>query len=285
MERPPIEIVDVLARLTKVEHVAFEKLKGGRTNSVWKATTENQSFVCKSFEKSQDNGIFPNSPSDEIKALEHLDQFQVAPQLRAFEITGETGVVIYDYLDGDVWVKNTKPVGKLLRKLHSIAPPNGLRCVASGSKAILAQSDQLAQQLNPAAIVDLAGLRPSLVVPPVAQFCFLHGDPVPGNLVVNDDAAKFIDWQCPAVGDPAEDLAVFLSPAMQVLYRGSVASEQETENLKMAYGHPNVFERFNTLRPYFHYRMALYCLWKYQNGHADYRAVAELEITALEQLS
>ena len=29
---------------------------------------------------------------------------------------------------------------------------------------------------------------------------------------------RLIDWQCPALGDPAEDIACFLSPAMQVIY-------------------------------------------------------------------
>ena len=59
-------------------------------------------------------------------------------------------------------------------------------------------------------------------VAPVGHPCLIHGDTVPNNFIQSVDALVLIDWQCPALGDPVLDLAIFLSPAMQQIARGRV---------------------------------------------------------------
>jgi aminoglycoside phosphotransferase (APT) family kinase protein len=87
----------------------------------------------------------------------------------------------------------------------------------------------------------------------------IHTDFGPGNLIEGSDGLKAIDWQCPAAGDPAEDLAAFLSPALQILYgRPPLTSAQEAALLD-AYDDAETTARLQQLRPFFDWRMAAYC--------------------------
>ena len=94
-----------------------------------------------------------------------------------------------------------------------------------------------------------------------------------------------IDWQCPRLGDPAEDLALFLSPAMQLLYRGAPLGLAEQDAFLAAYPDPQVTARLRALLPWFHWRMAAYCLWKAERGGAEDREAMALEIAALQSIS
>lgn len=118
-------------------------------------------------------------------------------------------------------------------------------------------------------------------VPPGGPAVPIHRDPVPGNVIVGADGLRLIDWQCPALGDPAEDLAVFLSPAMQQLYRGAPLAEDEVRAFLNAYPDHAVVARWSALRPWFGRRMAAYCLWQAARGAADYGHAAGLELAAL----
>src|SRR5690606_1496502 len=123
---------------------------------------------------------------------------------------------------GAPWIRDAAPVGALLSRLHRIAPPDSLRRVPGESSAILAQGDAMLDYLaNPG---DLADLRPGARHASEGKAVFLHGDPVPGNIIADKEKVVLIDWQCPARGDPIHDLALFLSPAMQVLGRGAPLS-------------------------------------------------------------
>ncbi|MCY4137640.1 MAG: phosphotransferase, partial [Rhodobacteraceae bacterium] len=50
----------------------------------------------------------------------------------------------------------------------------------------------------------------------------VHGDGVLGNLIRSNDRLTVIDWQCPGIGDPADDIACFLPPGMQMTNGGVV---------------------------------------------------------------
>ena len=82
----------------------------------------------------------------------------------------------------------------------------------------------------------------------------------------------------PATGDATEDLATFLSPAMQWLYRGRVLSPPETEAFLAAYPDPAVTARYLRLQPLYRWRMAAHCLWKADRGAPDYRHALALEL-------
>jgi aminoglycoside phosphotransferase (APT) family kinase protein len=106
---------------------------------------------------------------------------------------------------------------------------------------------------------------------------FLHGDPVPGNVISTKAGAVLIDWQCPARGDPVLDLFLAASPGMRAIYGGSI----ELEALLSAYGAPSVTERFRTLAPLLHWRMAVYGQWKMEHGDPAYAVVRDAEKRAL----
>jgi aminoglycoside phosphotransferase (APT) family kinase protein len=59
-----------------------------------------------------------------------------------------------------------------------------------------------------------------------------------------------IDWQCPAVGDPCEDIAIFLSPAMQLAYRGTVLSRAEEQVFLTAYSDASTLKRYANIAPW-----------------------------------
>lgn len=283
MTQPPKIIFDLVGQFTKDAPVAFSKLSGGRTNSVWLAQTETQKFVCKLFASHDENPLFPNSPKDEIKALRHLIGSSVAPTYLAAH-TDQTYAILYSFVEGEVWTTDSTAVGHLFRTLHDIIPPSGLRHIPSGSDAIRDQILSLMKELPSQVSEHLLQLMPNETVTPISDVVFLHGDGVPGNIVVSDQSATFIDWQCPAVGEAAEDLFIFMSPAMQMLYRGHVLTKAEQGQLLDSYKDENTRNRLEQMKPFFHLRMAAYCYWKYFKGNDDYKGAAHLEIDALKHL-
>ena len=128
-------------------------------------------------------------------------------------------------------------------------------------------------------------MEPQGHVAPSGRRRLVHGDPVPGNIVTGPGRAALIDWQCPALGDPAADLAIFASPAMQQVYRGAPLSEAESAAFLAAYPDEETVARYRALRPWYHWRMAAYCLFRAERGRAGYAAGLTLERAALPRYS
>jgi thiamine kinase-like enzyme len=120
---------------------------------------------------------------------------------------------------------------------------------------------------------------PERTVAPSGASRLLHGDPVPGNLIDCGKTLRLIDWQCPAAGDPCEDIALFLSPAMQIAYRGTPLSQAEENEFLSAYGCDSTVTRYRSLAAWYHARNLAYCLWQLYQGEsaAALRAKAEQE--------
>ena len=87
------------------------------------------------------------------------------------------------------------------------------------------------------------------------------------------------------MGDPTEDLSLFMSPAMQSLYRGAPLDTPERDEFLAAYPDRRVISRLLDLQPWYHWRMAAYCLWQGERGRPDYADAAELELEALSAAS
>lgn len=191
----------------------------------------------------------------------------------------------YTHITGAPWQRDSGHVAQLLGRLHDQPEFPGLPCGVTGSVELEQQTHKiLANCCGVEGLgVQILALRPIGQVPPLKQLGLIHGDPVPGNLVAHDGTLTLIDWQCPQMGDPSEDLALFLSPAMQSLYRGTLLSRSEEETFLSAYPDPRVVGRYLALKPWFHWRMAAYCLWRCAGGeHRDHVAL-ELELSALRQ--
>ncbi|WP_299421442.1 phosphotransferase [uncultured Shimia sp.] len=261
---------------------AWHPLFGGRTNTAWHGVcTHHGDIVLKLYAGPARNPLFPNDPEAEAKLLQHLQPTGLAPAfLAGFET--DLGVCnIYAHVPGSTWQEGVQSVAALMRKLHGLTAPKGLRRVADGSAALIAQTLQIVGRCEkiPQFLSDL----PEEEVPPCGQAALLHSDIVPGNLIQSEGGLHLIDWQCPAVGDPCEDIAVFLSPAMQHLYRQSPLLETDIRDFLAAYGQDAVVARYRQLAPFYHARMAAYCLWQVENDRLAYADGLQLEVTALQR--
>jgi len=258
---------------------------GGRTNMVWWITTPGGPLICKLARQWRDTPLFPNLPRDEGAALLALADTGLAPRLRAMLTTPSGPCLVYNACPGAPWANDAGPVGALLARLHRVEPPKNLRRVSITSQAILAGGDAMLLLL--AKPGDLVARRPR-VRPDDAMIgaaVFLHGDPVPGNIIVQIGTAPvLIDWQCPALGDPVHDLALFLSPAMQTLGRGAPLSSVERAAFLQGYANPEVAHRLSLVEAALSWRMAVYCAWRIVRGHADYGPAMNAELDHLQQL-
>ena len=189
--------------------------------------------------------------------------------------------MLYDHAPGSPWLAEPEPVAAVLKAVHThsarIPAPNG----RNGSADLAAHGERILSLCSSQDRAMLEELRPSIEVAPLAHRCLIHGDPVARNILMSENQTTLIDWQCPALGDPTEDLALFLSPAMQQLYRGSPLTPEEQERFLAAYGDPAIIARYRALKPWFSWRMASYCLWRSENGAPDYSVGLNLELDAL----
>jgi hypothetical protein len=257
--------VSVLAILPALRGKAWRPLTGGRTNRLWRVGDT----VVKAYDPAAASPLFPNEPLAEARALAHLAPLGLGPAL----IGAAESWVAYRFTEGVPWRSDPAPVARLLHRLHA-APSPGFRSIPSGSGAILAQTRGILRDCK-------GGIGPAPTdpgIPPTVQPRLLHGDAVPGNIIDGPGGLTLIDWQCPASGDPAEDLATFLSPAMQWLYRGKVLSDGERSAFLASYPDPAVIARYLSLAPLFRWRMAAHCLWKWERGASDYAAALKLEL-------
>lgn len=255
-------------------------LTGGQTNRLWRVGDA----VVKCFAAGDDNPRFPNDPAQEVAVLQHLRGFGVAQTLRGqVHHAGQT-FLVFSHLEGNCWHSDTAQVARLLRRVHAVSPLAGMRRQLGGSAAIRRQVQEILPQLPTNMASRLYAARPqSGAVPPTQECALLHGDPVPGNILETPSGLRLIDWQCPAVGDRTEDLALFLSPAMQLVYRGSPLEQVEIDAFAAAYGDAHTIERMRAMQPWHHWAMAAYCAWKASRGSKIYERATELELTALEQ--
>jgi thiamine kinase len=254
---------EVLARLPQLAGAVWRPLAGGRTNHLWRVA----GAVVKSYDPDAASPLFPNDPDAERRALAALSASGLAP----VPLGGGTTWIAYRYLQGAAWRSGTASVARALHRLHG-HPGAGFRPLGSGSAALLAQGRAILAAC-PATLPE----PPDPGLPPAAP-CLIHGDAVPGNIIACTQGLTLIDWQCPASGDPAEDLAMFLSPAMQWLYRGAPLTGPERDEFLAAYPDGGTVARFLVLEPLFRWRMAAHCLWKSSRGAPDYSAALRLEI-------
>jgi aminoglycoside phosphotransferase len=285
---PPADLVTALQAIGMPTTLSnWQPLKGGQTNQLWCVTSDKnaqiEAVVVKLFGTGRDTPLFPNDPAQEAKMLKALAPAGLAPKLLYQGHAASGHFLIYAHHPGQSWRHDTRRAAALLRTLHRFPVQTGLRKLQGGSKTIQAQVAQMWGALPIPLKTQLEQLRPSKDVPPTETDVLLHGDPVPGNLLLgtteNDD--MLIDWQCPATGDAAEDLALFLSPAMQQIYRGAPLSSQEQASFLETYGDPTVRDRLNAMAPWHHWRMAAYCGWKAAQGNTVYQTALHLELDAL----
>lgn len=260
----------------------FHLLAGGRSNRVWHVEGE-ISAVLKLYHPASGNPMFANDPDREVSSLQCLAGTGMAPRLIAAGEFESARWILYTHVTGSTWRQQPDHVARLLGRLHDQPFPEKLPKGVNGSVQIETGTHHILTDCSGPEADRVARMRPLTTVPPTTRCGLIHGDPVPGNIVEHDGTLTLIDWQCPVFGDPAEDLAVFASPAMQYLYRGVPLSSDEEASFLSAYPDHRVTSRYKALKPWFHWRMAAYCLWKSQRGQQEYAHAQGLELAALLQ--
>ncbi len=250
-------------------------LHGGRTNLVFRCGE----LVVKLYRPDQANALFGNSSADEFLALTTLKGSGIAPEPIASLQCSAGPLLVYHHVHGASWTSDPEKVAILLGQLHARPLPD-LPMATFNPESIAATGRRLLESSGP---LDFA--CPTIpTLPPVAP-AFIHGDITANNIVVAGDRLTLIDWQCARIGDPAEDLAGFLYPAMQVMFGPGLLSREQMELFLAAYPDPNVIARYRTLAPLFHWRMAAYCQWQVAQGMREYDQGLRAELVALANYS
>ncbi len=256
-------------------------LAGGRTNRVWRVAEPGSPLVCRLF-GADNNPLYPNRPEAEHLVLGVLAGKGMAPDPVALVRHEGEVMLINRYVAGMTGPGNPRDVARLLGRLHGFQGNLPLRRIGAGGDALVAQTERILRACRGLP----SDLPRRMAIPDVAvprREVLLHTDVVAGNIVTTDSGPVLIDWQCPAIGDPCEDIASYLSPAMQYLYAGKVMHPSCRAAFLAAYPDPRVVERYRTLAPLYHWRMAAYCLWRVERGARDYGRALKIELAALHQ--
>lgn len=258
----PVDFLQAQGLLPTGSAVRSKLLTGGYLNHVYRVTGGFGDWVVKRFRRQFDLALFPNLADMEARALALLGPHDIAPRSIGFYPDAAGDVLVYEFYGGRSWpgaaaVPDVGAVAGLLRRLHALTV-NGFREGPIAPSAILAQGEEYL--IVPADRLAFDALRPELIeMPLLPRRSLLHTDTGPGNLILGDGGLRLIDWQCPALGDPAEDLCAFLSPAFQILYDCPPLQALQRRDFLAAYGDTETIRRFHLLEPFFHWRMATYC--------------------------
>lgn len=238
--------------------------------------------MVKIFASDAPNPLFPNDPESEACILRHLDGLNIAPRLLDHFDTPAGYCIVYTHVSGKPWRIDPTIVAAVLYLVHQIKAPDGFRHAPHGSTALKEQTLRILARCPADQTHNLRALEPSVEFSASAHETLLHGDPVPANIIVDGANVRLIDWQCPAIGDPCEDIAIFLSPAMQLGYRGSILNSDDVAEFLNAYPDQNIAARYRAAAPWYHWRMAAYCLWKKSIGEREAEEALNAELNALE---
>ncbi len=251
-----VELRDFLAKQGLADSRAeVLKLKGGYLNSVWRVDAPDRCLVAKEFAKPMTGTLFPNLPEDEAEALRRLAGLDVAPDLVGF--WPEASLLVYDFVDGDMWDGDMVSVAHLLLRKEA-ADPTGFRTVPLTIPDIIAEGDALFARC---ASQPVASFPPAANVPPPQKLSLIHTD-IGVNLAGSGSNLRLIDWQCPAIGDICEDIYSFLSPAFQILGERAPLTDAQIRDFWDTLARPDLEERYALLRPAYAWRFAGYCAWR-----------------------
>jgi len=244
--------------LLRDRSVTAKPLTGGYLNQVYRVRGADIDWVVKRFMPETELALFPNFPTDEALALKRASALGLAPKPIGF-FDGERPVLVYEFCEGEMWHGGVGDVARLLRQLRSVET-GGFRLVPMTPAEILAEGDAFLARVEPAMRDKLAATRPAPFEVGAVARSFLHTDIGPGNIIVTKDGRLVvIDWQCPAAGDPVQDMVAFLSPAFQILYERAPLSADEDTAFHIAYDDKATKERYDRLLPFYDWRMAGYC--------------------------
>lgn len=259
--QPDPALVQELSAAVSLPPGDWTPLTGGRSNRVWRSGD----VVLKQVLRDTGTPLFPNDPRSEVAALRALPPLLV-PQLLA----EGADWFAYAHIPGPGWTSDPVPVARLLAQVHATPAPEGMRRLPLGGQAIAEHARGFGATGLPAC--------PAIDDPGPTIRVLVHGDPVPANIVVTAEGPRLIDWQCPGLGDPVDDLALFLSPAMQFLYRGRPLTAEEGASFLDAYPNRTTVDRYRRLAPVLGWRIAAHCALRAARGDHGYAEALRLQL-------
>lgn len=262
----------------------WSPLGGGRTNRVWRLDGAAEGVVCKLYRAEAGTPLFPNDPAAERSALAALAGTGLAPAFRdCLRWAGQT-CLVYRYVPGLAGAAEAARTLRALAALHRLPPPEGLRRATSGADAILEEGRRMLRDASDADRMRLIGASPAIRDLAPGPAAFLHGDPVSSNVVARPGAGvTFIDWQCPATGDPIHDIALALSPSMRLANGLGPLTPDEIAAALDAYGDAEVARRYRRWRPTLAWRLACHAAWRLARGDDAYRAGLDAELALAQR--
>lgn len=231
--------------------------------------------------------LFPVDPVLEGRLIAALARRRLAPPPAALFRHGPDICIAYPFQPGRTGHPPDAALARLLRRLHALpagalpplpAPPDHTALVARAAHRLLRDPDGQTLVARIDAAADLARRSPPAGAVP------LHGDPVPGNVVSGPHGLRLIDWHSAQRGDPCHDLALALSPAMQVIHGLPPRTPRQRATFLVAYGCTRTAARLSATAALHHARMIGHCLWRLDRGDAAYGRACDAEIAALRAL-
>ena len=225
-------------------------LTGGFWNQVYRLQFGEKLMVIKQFFKGVANPMFPVMPDTEAAALSYLQGSTCAPEPIAYLPQTPAGdILLYGYVAGLPWKfdpqnaeKCTKDVAELLARVHRTPidanAKNSFRLLPQSPKELYAHSLTLLGECDETVRGSLEHLKQQLADCPLTVPCapvLVHTDCGPGNIIVGDAGPCLIDWQCPGLGDPLQDMFTFASPAMQILYHCEPLADESIQHFFGSY--------------------------------------------------
>lgn len=257
------------------------RLPGGRTSAVYRLTAETGAeAICKLSDPGSATPLFDNDPDQEWAALRALAPLGLSAQPLARQHFEDRVILLSTVLPPLSAPPEPQAVARQLFRLHRIPPWEGLPACAAEPDALLAAGDAMLSRLNASAWI--RALRPSPAALAPTPTVPIHRDPIPANLAGQPEAPVFVDWQCPGLGDPCEDLAHASSAAMGTVYADAGGALDEAA-LLAGYPDAGIRARYWQIVPAYRWRMLCYCQWQAERGQAIYAAAAEAEAAALEE--
>ncbi len=250
--------------------VRLEPLKGGYWNEVYRVQGNNFDWVLKRFySEPQRTRLYPMLPDSEALALKTLKDKAIAPDFIAyFPATQiERAVLIYDYVPGSLWQGDLTQIADLMKRFHTLdSSETGFRILPQTPKEILAQADDLLKACKDDELTrELETMRPKTkAISVLKRLSLVHTDAWIGNFIGMGSSLRLIDWQCPGLGDPTEDLWTFLDSGYQQLIGLPLYTETEKDAFLKVYS-KEVRGRLDLLRPYYAYRVAAHCVMRIQD--------------------
>ena len=275
----------VRAFLIKKDHlspttpVTVKRLEGGFWNKVYRIQGNGVDWVFKSFSGKADKpSLYPKLPESEAKALEFLNSHDIAPTFIAYYPANHDhpANLLYKFLPGQMWQGKVADVGSLLKRLHNLVPPTSFRTLAYEPESLLKEGDKLlCACVEDKAALTLKTLRPDIKsVQAPHRLSLIHTDVWHGNIISSAGKHYLIDWQCPGLGDPTEDIWTFLRSGYQKLLGHDLFTK--AQELSFFNRYRGDAERLETLHSYYSYRLAAHCLMRKQDLADSKPAVARV---------